>query len=113
MAITSTRAERSKWRGGNMKIKTSGLGLIVLGILLLGAQLVLYLGAKNVVPPPDSGEIHLVPKARTTLLPAIVGALCLIGGLALVARKPEEADDPTDGLSIPEEAGERVRRKAS
>lgn len=96
-----------------MKIKTSGLGLIVLGILLLGAQLVLYLGAKDVVPPPDSSEIHLVPKARTTLLPAIFGALCLIGGLALVARKPEEADDPTDGLSIPEEAGESVRRKAS
>jgi hypothetical protein len=96
-----------------MKIKTSGLGLIVLGILLLGAQLVLYLGAKNVVPPPRSDEIHVVPKARTTPLPGIFGALCLISGLALVARRPEEADDPTDGLTIPEEADERVRRKAS
>jgi hypothetical protein len=33
-----------------MKLKTSGLGLIALGILLLGAQLVLYLGFKNVYP---------------------------------------------------------------
>jgi hypothetical protein len=95
-----------------MKIKTSGLGLIVLAILLLGAQLVLYLGAKNVVPPPDSGESHIVPKARVTPLPGIFGALCLISGLVLVARRPEEADDPTDGLTIPEEA-EKIRRKAS
>jgi hypothetical protein len=95
-----------------MKIKRSGLGLITLGILLLGAQLVLYLGAKN-VPPPNSGEIHIVPKARITPLPGIFGGLSLIGGLSLVARKPEEADDPTDGLTIPEEAGERARRKAS
>ena len=33
-----------------MKLKTSGLGLIALGILLFGAQLVLYLGFKNVYP---------------------------------------------------------------
>ena len=95
-----------------MKIRTSGLGVIALGILLLGAQLVLYLGVKNVVPPPNSGEIHIVPKARTTPLPGIFGALCLISGLALVARRPEEADDPTDGLTIPREA-EVARRKAS
>jgi hypothetical protein len=95
-----------------MKIRTSGLGLIALGILLLGAQLVLYLGVKNVVPPPNSGEIHIVPKARTTPLPGIFGALCLISGLALVARRSEEADDPTDGLTIPGEA-EEARRKAS
>ncbi len=96
-----------------MKIKTSGLGLITLGILLLGAQLVLYLGVKNVVPPPNSGEVHIVPKARTTPLPGVFGALSLIGGLALVARKPEEADDPTDGLTIPEEAHGKARKKAS
>jgi hypothetical protein len=96
-----------------MTIKTSGLGLLALGILLLGAQLVLYLGVKNVVPPPNSGEIHIVPKARTTPLPGIFGALCLISGLALVAKRPEEADDPSDGLSVPEEPVETPRRKAS
>jgi hypothetical protein len=95
-----------------MKIKTSGLGLITLGILLLGAQLVLYLGAKNVVPPPNSGETHIAPKTRITPLPGIFGTLCLVSGLALVARRPEEADDPADGLTIPEEA-EKIRRKAS
>jgi len=95
-----------------MKIKTSGLGLITLGILLLGAQLVLYLGAKNVVPPPNSGETHIVPKTRITPQPGIFGALSLVSGLALVAKKPEEADDPADGLTIPEEA-EKIRRKAS
>jgi hypothetical protein len=95
-----------------MKIKTSGLGLITLGILLLGAQLVLYLGAKNVVPPPNSGETHIAPKTRITPLPGIFGALSLVSGLALVARRPEEADDPADGLTIPEEA-EKIRRKAS
>jgi hypothetical protein len=30
-----------------MRIKTPGLGLIALGILLLGAQLVLFLGLKR------------------------------------------------------------------
>jgi hypothetical protein len=60
-----------------MKIKTSGLGLITLGILLLGAQLVLYLGAKNVVPPPNSGETHIAPKTRITPLPGIFGTLCI------------------------------------
>lgn len=96
-----------------MKIKTSGLGLIALGILLLGAQLVLYLGVKNVVPPPNSGEIHIAPKGRVTPLPGIFGALSLVSGLALVARRPEEADDPADGLTIPAEADEKIRRKAS
>jgi len=62
-----------------MTLKTSGLGLIVLGILLLGAQLVLYLGFKNVHPPPGTGEQHIEPppSARTTPLPGVFGAISL------------------------------------
>jgi hypothetical protein len=87
-----------------MRFKTAGLGLITIGILLLGAQLVLYLGAKNVVPQPGSGAVHTgsPPEARINPLPAIFGGVSLIAGFALAARKPEEADDPTDGLTIPE-----------
>ena len=94
-----------------MRVKTSGLGLIALGILLLGAQLVLYLGARNPHPPPESGEIHIVPKAKTIPVPGIFGALCLIGGMAMVARRPEEADDPRDGLAVPEVPAEKARQR--
>jgi hypothetical protein len=96
-----------------MSLKTAGLGLIALGILLLGAQLVLFLGAKNIVPPPRSGEIHIAPppQARTNPLPGILGAMSLIAGLALAGRKPEEADDPIDGLTIPEQAA-KARQKS-
>ena len=86
-----------------MRLKTAGLGLIALGILLLGAQLVLYLGAKNVYPPPDSGEAHIAPplQARLNPLPGILGAVTLIAGLALSAKNPREADDPRDGRTVP------------
>jgi hypothetical protein len=88
---------------GIMRLKTAGLGLITLGILLLGAQLVLYLGAKNVYPPPDSGEVHIAPPVQTHLnpLPGILGAVTLIAGLTLFAKNPHEADDPRDGRSVP------------
>jgi hypothetical protein len=95
-----------------MRLRTTGLGLITLGVLLLGAQLVLYLGAKNVHPPPDSGEMHIAPppEVRTTPLPGIFGMMSLVIGFALAVRKPEEADDPRDGLTIPGE-GEKVRHR--
>src|SRR3979411_2584988 len=91
MAVNSGPAERDgSWRqsGGNMKLKTSGMGLIALGILLLGAQLVLYLGFKNIYPPPGSGETHIEPppQVRLTPLPGVFGALSLIAGIALVAK---------------------------
>jgi hypothetical protein len=96
-----------------MTIKTSGLGLITLGILLLGAQLVLYLGVKNTYPPPTQGETHIGPPHRVSPLPGVLGGIALIAGLALVAKRPEEADDPRDGLSVPAEPVETPRRKAS
>src|SRR3982074_3172422 len=102
-----------------MKLKTSGLGLIALGILLLGAQLALYLGFKNIYPPPGSGETHIEPppQARLTPLPGVFGALSLIAGIALVAKRQAEvdeddkADDPSDGLSIPAQAAEKTRQQ--
>jgi len=98
-----------------MTLKTSGLGLIALGILLLGAQLVLYLGFKNVYPPPGTGEQHIEPppSVRTTPLPGVFGAISIIAGIALVAKRPEEADDPRDGLTIPEEPTDRARQRHS
>jgi hypothetical protein len=102
-----------------MKLKTSGLGLIALGILLLGAQLVLYSGFKNIYPPPGSGETHIEPppQARLTPLPGVFGALSLIAGIALVAKRKAEvddddkADDPSDGLSIPAQGAEKTRQQ--
>ena len=86
-----------------MRLRTTGLGLITLGILLLGAQLVLYLGAQNIVPPPGSGEIHIAPppQVRTNPLAGILGGVTLIAGLALSAKNPREAEDPDDGRSVP------------
>jgi len=96
-----------------MTVKTSGLGLIVLGILLLGAQLVLYLGVKNSVPPPASDENQIQVPHRAAPLPGVLGGIALIAGLALVVKRREEADDPRDGLSIPEARSETARRKTS
>jgi hypothetical protein len=47
---------------------------------------------------------------RTTPLPGIFGMMSLVIGFALAVRKPEEADDPRDGLTIPGEAG-KVRHR--
>jgi hypothetical protein len=96
-----------------MKIKTSGLGLIALGIFLLGAQLVLFLGTKNPSPNTANGENHIQPPHRAMPVPGVLGGIALIAGLTLVAKRPEEADDPRDGLSIPGEPVETPRRKAS
>jgi hypothetical protein len=98
-----------------MTLKTSGLGLIALGILLLGAQLVLYLGFKNVYPPPGTGEQHIEPppQVRTTPLPGVFGAISLIAGIALVAKRPEEAYDPRDGLTVPGDPAANTRQRRS
>jgi hypothetical protein len=76
-----------------MSLKTPGLGLIVLGTLLLGAQLVLYLGYGS-VSQPNNAETHIEPVRRTTSLPGIFGATSLVAGLALSARDRREADAP-------------------
>ena len=60
--------------GGNVHIKTQGLGLIALGILLLGAQLVLFLGLRN-VHPSSRGESHIEPLQRITPLRGIFGGV--------------------------------------
>ena len=59
--------------------RTTGLGMLVLGILFLGGQLVLSMGAKRGVQPV-AGESHPMPRKRET--PPILGAF---GGIALVA----------------------------
>ena len=88
-----------------MKFKTSGFGLIILGILLLGAQLVLYLGVRNLDPASRTGEQHIEPPTtvRTTPLAGVFGAISLIAGIALATRRPRETDDPRDGLTLPED----------
>ena len=95
-----------------MKLTTPSLGLIVLGILLLGAQLVLYLGVKTTATPPNSGEVHMVPKERMTPLPGILGIIFLVAGFAVSAKTRDQADDPRDGRSVPNESDDRARQRA-
>ena len=83
-----------------MRLTTPGFGLIALGILLLGAQLVLYAGYKNVHPSPSQAS-HIEPAHRTTFIPGIFGAGLIIVGLVLRPRSAREADDPRDGQSVP------------
>jgi hypothetical protein len=89
------------------------LGLIALGILLLGAQLVLYLGTKNVYPPPGIGERHIEPppQVRTTPLPGVFGAVSLIAGIVLILKRSDEPDDARDGVSVPETAAGQLRER--
>ena len=83
-----------------MRLSTPAFGLIALGILLLGAQLILYAGYKN-VHPRATQESHIEPAHRTTYVPGVFGAGLIIAGLVLRPRKPREADDPTDGRAVP------------
>jgi hypothetical protein len=90
-----------------MSIKTPGLGLIALGILLLGAQLVLYLGYEN-IHTDTQGESHIVPVNRTSPLPGIFGMILLVSGVALSGKGRREMNDPRDGASVP--GGDSNRR---
>jgi hypothetical protein len=70
--------------------KIQGIALVVLGIILLGIQTAL------VVPKTPSGvSTEAAPKtveSKTSLVPGIVGAISLIGGIAVfvTARRTDE-----------------------
>lgn len=83
-----------------MRLTTTALGLITLGILLLGAQLVLYLGYKN-IHPASGQEHHIQPARRVTFLPGVFGIALVVAGVALRPHNPRAADDPQDGRTIP------------
>jgi hypothetical protein len=60
-----------------------GIALIVLGILALVYQGITYTKREKIV---DIGPIHATAERQKTLpLPPILGAIALIGGIALVA----------------------------
>jgi hypothetical protein len=69
--------------------RSGGLGLMILGVLLLGAQLILTLAKGKAVstPPPTT----LIPKQeRTDGLPGIFGAAALVAGVIVFARGRRE-----------------------
>jgi hypothetical protein len=87
--------------------RSSGLGLIVLGILLLGAQLVLSLGAKTTKrmanesrPVPTSpAESHPAPVDGTTVIPGVFGLIALVSGIVVAATSG--GSQSGDGCSVP------------
>jgi hypothetical protein len=80
--------------------KTTGLGFLVLGVLLAGGQLVLSLGAKKASYRVPS-ETHIMPSDRRT--PPILGIFGLIvivvGGVMVFFGR----SDAHEGKSVPTE----------
>jgi hypothetical protein len=83
--------------------KTTGLGLLVLGIVLVGGQLVLSLGAKKAsyrVP----GETHIMPPdRRSPPMLGLFGAVVILIGGVMVAFGQSDAQE---NKSVPTERGE-------
>jgi hypothetical protein len=71
--------------------KISGLGLIVLGILLCGLQGAQYVAHQGPAPPDQS---MTRPERKTSSLTGIVGAGSLVTGIVLFisARRKDEPD---------------------
>ena len=70
--------------------RISGIALMVLGALLLAFQATAFLSSPTVNPTPSTQE----QPHKTTPLPAIVGAVSVILGVALfaTARRRDEPD---------------------
>jgi hypothetical protein len=72
--------------------------LVVLGMILLGIQAMLV-----VRKTPTSVPSETAPKtveSKTSLIPEIVGAICLIGGVATFATA-RRADEPPPKDAVP------------
>jgi drug/metabolite transporter (DMT)-like permease len=74
-----------------------GLGLIVIGIFFLGAQLVLSIRKTDVDTPPHWAA---KPRYQTTAgLPGIFGAAFLAAGIIVFVRNRGKVD-PTEGRTV-------------
>jgi len=72
--------------------KISGVGLILLGILLCGLQFAQYM-----TPPksPAAGDTSITrPEHKTSSLPGIIGAAALVAGIVVfaTARRKDEPE---------------------
>jgi hypothetical protein len=72
--------------------KISGLGLIVLGILLCGLQFIQWTLPAKPAAPSDRSMAQ--PEHKTTSLPGIIGTGSLVGGIVLLAtaRRKDEPE---------------------
>ncbi len=62
--------------------KIQGIALVVLGAMLLGVQLMLYMSRKDVRNPPPGSSIQQV-EHKTNPLPGIIGIVSLVAGVAI------------------------------
>ena len=67
-----------------MQSKPYGLGLLALGILFFGGQLVLYIGHKITPPSPPHPHTAFMLRRDESLL-GIFGAALLVGGVVALA----------------------------
>jgi hypothetical protein len=74
-----------------MHFRSWGLGLIALGVLLLGAQLILSMGPKTA--RDVTTETHPAPQVRRTVLPGVFGAIALAAGMFSRTRHGNDAPD--------------------
>ena len=91
--------------------RANGLGLIVQGVLLLGAQLILTFGLKNDVSF-TGGEQRIAPAQRATRLPLFFGGISLVAGvLIFFNNKHRQAEEgrSVPGVSGKEESDARPR----
>jgi hypothetical protein len=74
--------------------KIQGIALMVLGIILLGIQAMLA-----VPKTPSSASTEAAPnpvESKTSVVPGIVGAISLIGGIAIFATARRSDEPPPE-----------------
>ena len=72
--------------------KIDGLALIVLGVMLFGLQIMIYMTPKQVVNGPPAFSTAKVAH-ETYPVPGILGVASLMAGLAVLAAR-RRADEP-------------------
>jgi zinc transporter ZupT len=73
--------------------KIQGIALLALGFILIAIQAMVALAPSHNAAEPTEAATKTVEKKTTSFLPGIVGAISLIGGLAILVTA-RRADEP-------------------
>jgi hypothetical protein len=76
--------------------RIQGIAFIVLGIVLVAIQAMIAMAPQRDASATTEIQTKTVEKKTTSLVPGIVGAISLIGGLAILATARRSDQPPPD-----------------